>query len=65
LAAEEFMAIDSIGPSAALQQGLAHRDLGIVALKATKQTLQGVLAIVEQAADAAAGKPPGRLDLTV
>lgn len=59
------MAIDSIGPSVALQQGLAQRDLGIVALKATKQTLQGVLAIVEQAADAAAGQPSGRLDLTV
>jgi hypothetical protein len=59
------MAIEAIGSTVALQQGLAHRDLGIVALKAQKQTLQGVLAIVEQAADAAAGKPPGRLDLSV
>lgn len=59
------MAIDSIGPALTLQQGLAHRDLGLVALKTAKHTLQGVLAIVEQAADAAAGKPPGRLDLTV
>jgi hypothetical protein len=59
------MAIAAIGTTVALQQGLAHRDLSIVALKAAKQTAQGVLAIVEQAADEAAGKPPGRLDLTV
>jgi hypothetical protein len=59
------MAIDAIGSTLALQQGLAHRDVSIVALKAAKQTLQGVLAIVEQAADAASGKPPGGLDLTV
>ena len=59
------MAIEAIAANLAIQQGLAHRDLGIVALKAAKQTAEGVLAIVEQAADAAAGKPPGRLDLTV
>lgn len=58
------MAIAAFGTVLGLQQGLAHRALGIVALKAAKQTAQGVLAIVAQAADAAAGKPPGRLDLT-
>ena len=59
------MAIEAIGSAVAQQQGLAHRDLSIVALRAQKQVLQGVLAIVEQAADAAAGKPAGRLDLSV
>jgi hypothetical protein len=59
------MAIDAIGTTVALQQGLARGDLSIVALKAARQTAQGVLAIVEQAADAAAGKTPGRLDLSV
>jgi hypothetical protein len=59
------MASDVIGTSLSLQQGVATRDLSIVALKAAKQTAQGVLAIVEQAADAAGGKPPGTLDLKV
>lgn len=59
------MASEAIGSTVALQQGLAHRDLGIVALRARRQALQGLLAIVEQAADAAAGKPAGRLDLVV
>ena len=57
------MASEAIGASLALQ-GLAPRDLGIVALKVQKQAAQGILAIVEQAANAAAGEPPGRLDLT-
>jgi hypothetical protein len=59
------MASDLIGSAVSLQQDVAQRDLSIVGLKAAKQTAQGVLAIVEQAADAAAGKPPGRLDLKV
>ena len=59
------MAIEAIATNLAIQQGLAQRDLSIVGLKAARQAAQGVLAIVEQAADAAAGKPPGRLDLSV
>lgn len=59
------MASDVIGTSLSLQQGVAARDLSIVALKTAKQTAQGVVAIVAQAADAAAGKPAGSLDLKV
>jgi hypothetical protein len=54
-----------IGAALGLQQGLVHRDISIVALKVRKQAEQGILAIVQQAADAAAGKPPGKLDLKV
>ena len=59
------MAIEAIGSSVALQQGLAHRDLSIVALRAQKQAAQGIIAVILQAANAAAGKPAGNLDLSV
>jgi hypothetical protein len=54
-----------IGAAVSLQQSVTQRDLGIVGLKAQKQAAQGIVAIVEQAADAAAGKQPGKLDLSV